>query len=122
MHSQDYKHLKVWQKSIDLSLQIYKVTDAFPEREKFGLTSQMRRAAISIASNIAEGNKRSSNKEFRQFLRISLGSGAELETQRIIANGLGLLDEAAGKQISESIDEIMRMLSGLEKAIGAKMC
>ena len=84
-NSQCFKDLIVWQKSIDLSVKIYKITEKFNSDEKFGLISQMRRCAVSISSNIAEGSKRGTKKDFTQFLRIANGSAAELETQLIIA-------------------------------------
>lgn len=83
--SKSFKDLIVWQKSVDLSVRIYKVTEKFDSGEKFGLTSQMRRCSVSIPSNIAEGSKRGTDKDFLQFLRIANGSAAELETQLIIA-------------------------------------
>ena len=85
-NSRSFKDLIVWQKSIDLSVKIYEVTEKFSIDEKFGLISQMRRCSVSIASNIAEGSKRGTGKDFVQFLRIANGSAAELETQIIIAN------------------------------------
>ena len=81
--------LKVWQRSIDYVIEIYKLTEKFPKSELYGLTNQMRRSAVSIASNIAEGAGRSGKKEFKQFLSISQGSVAELETQLIISERLG---------------------------------
>jgi len=81
----DYKDLRIWQSGIDLVKKIYSATKGFPEEEKFGLTSQMRRAAVSVPSNIAEGFKRQHKKEFKQFLNICLGSLAEVETQLIIS-------------------------------------
>jgi four helix bundle protein len=83
-----YKKLIVWQKSIDLVVKVYEKTNNFPDKEKFGLTTQINRCAVSIASNIAEGAGRNSEKEFNNFLGITLGSSCELETQLIIANKL----------------------------------
>src|SRR3989304_1877241 len=80
-----YKDLIVWQKAVKLALVVYELTSRFPKEESFGLTSQMRRSAVSIPSNIAEGRSRGTKKDFIQFLRIAFGSGAELETQIIIA-------------------------------------
>ncbi|MBP6855455.1 MAG: four helix bundle protein [Candidatus Pacebacteria bacterium] len=88
-----FKDLTVWQKSIELVLYIYSVTDKFPSTEVYGLTSQMRRAAVSIASNIAEGYSRNSTKEFIQFLAVALGSCSEIETQVEISKKLAYLDE-----------------------------
>lgn len=84
----DYKRLIVWQKSIDLAEQIYCVVLKLPDREKYGLADQLRRAAVSVPSNIAEGSKRESQKEFAQFLQIAAGSLAEVETQLILVNKL----------------------------------
>jgi four helix bundle protein len=86
-----YKNLKVWQKAFDLVADVYVITDKFPDREKFALTSQINRCAVSIVSNIAEGAGRNSRKEFNNFLGITLGSTCELETQLMIANRLGIL-------------------------------
>lgn len=88
MYIQSFKQLIVWQKSINLVQEIYRCTSPLPKEELYGLTSQMRRAAISIPSNIAEGKKRKTRKDFIKFLRIADGSAAELETQIIITNGL----------------------------------
>ena len=110
---QDYKDLIVWQNSIDLVTQVYAVTAIFPNREQYGLTSQMRRAAVSIPSNIAEGQSRASAAEFRQFLSISLGSAGELETQLIIAARLKYIAEDESIRLCESVVEIRRMLRGL---------
>jgi four helix bundle protein len=85
-----YRDLTVWQKAIELVIKIYALTDKFPTEERFGLTSQMRRAAVSIPSNIAEGNFRRSTKDYVQFLKIAFGSGAELETQLEIIKRLPL--------------------------------
>ena len=88
-----YKELIVWQKSIQLVIDIYKLTKIFPKEETYGLSSQMQRAVVSIPSNIAEGNDRNSSKEFSQFLRIARGSLAELETQIIISEKIGYTNQ-----------------------------
>ena len=108
-----HKDLVVWQKSMNLATLVYKMTNQFPKEEIYGLTSQMRRAAVSIPSNIAEGHGRFSEKELIRFLFISLGSSAELETQLILANNLGFLKEADFKQIQELNNEVVKMLSAL---------
>lgn len=92
MKVKDYKDLKIWQKGIEIVDVVYKLTDKFPASETYGLKIQMRRASISIPSNIAEGFARKSNKEYKQFLCISLGSCAELDTQLIIANKRGYIE------------------------------
>jgi four helix bundle protein len=108
-----YKDLIVWQKSIQLVEEIYKVTELFPKEEIFGLTSQIRRSAVSIPSNIAEGKMRMTPKEFRHFLIIAYGSGAEIETQIIIAKRLPKTEKLDYSKIDNLLDEIMRMLNKL---------
>ncbi|MEK7460801.1 MAG: four helix bundle protein [Patescibacteria group bacterium] len=106
-----YKDLTVWQRGIELVVSIYRLTAVFPREEQFGLTSQMRRAAVSIPSNIAEGRCRGTRNDFRQFLRIAYGSGAELETQLIIAKKI-FADKNIDYDRSETLlNEIMRMLN-----------
>jgi four helix bundle protein len=107
--------LKVWQRSIDFVIEIYKLTEEFPKSELYGLTSQMRRAAVSIASNISEGAGRNSRKEFKQFLSISQGSVAELETQLIIAEKLGYCSDI--NSLFSELDEISKMIIGLIKTL-----
>ncbi|MCH6199154.1 four helix bundle protein [Aquiflexum sp. LQ15W] len=109
----NYKELAIWKRSIKLATSIYKITGSFPSEEKFGLVSQMRRSAVSIPSNIAEGAGRKSNKEFSQFLSISYGSLCELETQVIISNELEFLISSEVDQIILEIDEIQKMTYAL---------
>lgn len=106
-----YKDLVVWQKAMGLVTQVYDVTRAFPREEVYGLTSQIRRAAVSVPSNIAEGQARLNTGEFRQFLGIARASLAELETQLLIAGNLGYLPDATA--LLDLIGEVSRMLSGL---------
>ena len=108
-----YKKLIVWQRAKTLALRIYTHTESFPRHELFGLASQMRRAAVSIPSNIAEGSYRGGEKEFKQFLRIAYGSGAELETQLEIARGLSFLDEVQYEECQELLTEVMKILNAL---------
>ncbi len=108
-----YRDLIVWQRAIDLAVAIYKVTESFPREEQFGLTSQMRRAAVSIASNIAEGKNRSTRKDFLHFLFIAYSSGAELETQLYIAKCLPKMKELDYKQSDALLLEIMKMLNSM---------
>lgn len=108
-----HRELDVWKKSIDFVTKLYKETVDFPKQEVYGITNQIRRAAISIPSNIAEGAARDSNKEYIRFLYIALGSIAEIETQLIIANNLHYFDDEAFKDLEEDRDEIARMLYGL---------
>ena len=98
------KELKIWIKAIDLAVEVYRVTSSFPPEEKFGLTSQSRRAAVSIFSNIAEGAGRSSLKEFKYFLGIANGSSFELQTQLFISNKLGLINSEDLKKLLLLID------------------
>lgn len=112
-----HKELKVWQKGIELVKFVYSETNSFPKSELFGLTSQMRRAAVSIPSNIAEGAGRNSDKELIHFLYIALGSASELETQIIIAKELYFLDKYKAEVIQEKIMEIIKMTSSLIKSI-----
>ena len=108
---QTYKDLIVWQKAIDLVVEVYKLTDNFPKAEMYNLTSQMRRSSISIPSNIAEGRRRGSKKDYRQFLIIAFGSGAELETQIIISKKLSYVKTENFQKIDELLEEIMKMLN-----------
>ena len=111
-----HKKLEVWKKALEFVTKIYKVTESFPDSEKFGLISQIRRSAVSIPSNISEGAARSSKKEFMQFLSIAQGSTSELETQLIISNKLGFLREENINLLDE-LDEISRMIIGLIKTL-----
>src|SRR3989338_611280 len=106
-----YKDLFVWQKAIDLVIEIYRLTSYFPKTETYGLISQIRRAVVSIPSNIAEGRSRSTRKDFVQFLRIAGGSVAELETQLNIANKLSFVGLIDYNKASDELNKIMRMLN-----------
>ncbi len=108
-----YKDLIVWQKSIELVNEVYAVTRRFPKEEMFGLTNQIRRAAVSIPANIAEGWGRSSTKNYVQFIKISLGSLFELETLIIIAKDQSYIEEHVKNKTSEEIAEIGKMLNKL---------
>jgi len=112
-----HKDLIVWKKSIDLVTLIYKHTLNFPKPEQYGLTNQMRRSAVSIPSNIAEGAGRVSTKEFLHFLSISVGSSSELETQLIISGNLGFLKTSIVEQLLTEIEDIRKMTVGLMKSI-----
>lgn len=112
-----FKNLLVWKKGMDLVVEIYAHTEKFPDKKKFGLTNQINRCAVSIVSNIAEGAGRNSEKEFNNFLGISLGSTCELETQLLIAGRLKYIEEDTVSKIIKSIDEIQKMLVGLQKSI-----
>lgn len=110
-----FENLEVWKKSKSLVKVIYEITNEFPNDEKFGITSQIRRAAISVSSNIAEGSTRWSKKEKARFYEVSYGSLIELLNQLIISEELGFLENPVLTEIKQQIDEISRMLSGLYK-------
>ena len=112
-----HKDLDVWNKSVGLVTKVYEITNSFPKDEMFGITSQIRRSAVSIPSNIAEGSARKGNKEFVQFLYISLGSMAELETQLIIATNLKYIPSSKYDAIVNDLTDIRKMLSGLIKYV-----
>ncbi len=115
MHN--FKELKVWKAGIELTKVIFQVTRSFPAEERYGLTSQIIRSAISIPSNIAEGCGRISNKDFKHFLTIALGSSFELETQIIIAKEFNYVSEDELNGISSQIIEIQKMIYGLQKSL-----
>ena len=115
----NFKNLKVWQKAVDLAVNVYELTKHFPSEERFGITSQMRRSSVSIPSNIAEGTARNSSKSFSNCLDISLGESFELETQGIIANRVGILSEEKFTTFSEELSEVQKMIIGLKNTIGA---
>lgn len=108
-----HKDLNVWKKSMNLVILTYRLTGQFPKEELFGLASQMRRAAVSIPSNIAEGHGRNSDKELIRFLFISLGSASELETQILLSNKLDFLKEDGFNQLNELNNEVIKMLVAL---------
>lgn len=110
---QSYRDLLIWQKGIELVTHVYRVTEKLPRSETFALTSQVRKAAISVPSNIAEGHARQHSREFRQFLYIALGSLAELDTQLTIALKLAYVSESDLDSVHANIVELRRMISGL---------
>jgi four helix bundle protein len=109
--------LDVWKKSISLVTEIYKLTESFPKVEQYGLTNQIRRSAVSIPSNIAEGAARASSKEFSQFLSIALGSVSELETQLIVSNNLNFIEKIHFEEMLNRIVTIRKMIVGLKKSL-----
>jgi four helix bundle protein len=115
--AQSYRDLLVWQKSMALAKEIYKITSGLPAEEKFGLISQMRRAAVSVPSNIAEGQARNTTGEFVQFISHAEGSLAELDTQLTLAVELNFLSSERAKFCMDSIAELRRMLNGLRRAV-----
>ncbi|MBW1993346.1 MAG: four helix bundle protein [Deltaproteobacteria bacterium] len=116
----NYKELKVWQKSYELCLKIYRLTARFPREERYGLTSQIRRSAVSIPSNIAEGYGRKTTVDYIRLLYISYGSVCELETQILLAGDLGYIKKDDLDKVKEGIGEIERMLKALIKSLENK--
>lgn len=111
----DFRELIVWQKAMNMVTEIYRATQAFPSEERFGLTSQLRRAAVSVPSNIAEGQGRLTKGEFRQFLGNAKGSLAEVETQLMISRNLGYLSDP--DRLLEQTAEVARLLNGLLRSL-----
>ncbi len=108
-----FKQLRIWLKGMGVVKDTYEITRSYPKEEQYGLTSQMRRSAVSVPSNIAEGFRRYHPKEYKQFLRISMGSCAELETQVLISKDLGYLGEEKAGVICEELDHLSRMIMAL---------
>lgn len=115
-----YKDLLVWQRALELVTMVYKATSKFPKEETYTLTSQVRRAAISIPSNIAEGSARNTSKSFLYFLDIAVGSLRELETQLIISVNLEYLNEEEFSDLDAKLNEVGKMMSGLKRSIANK--
>ncbi|KKW46444.1 MAG: hypothetical protein A3A43_03440 [Candidatus Liptonbacteria bacterium RIFCSPLOWO2_01_FULL_56_20] len=115
--TKSFRELTVWQKSMDLVLKIYQQTNNFPQAESYGLTSQMRRAAVAIPSNIAEGYARSHTKEYARFISVAFSSGAELETQLEISKKLSYITDSEHSDAVALLDEIMRMLNKLSQVL-----
>jgi len=113
----DHRDLDVWKLSMSFATDVYKTTAAFPADEKFGLVSQLRRAAVSIPTNIAEGNGRETSGSYLQFLRIAQGSAKELQTLIELSSRLGLLDRTSEKGLGETLERIAQMLFRLIRAI-----
>lgn len=114
-----FKDLKVWQRSRFLAVKIYTITKNFPKEEVYGMTNQLRRAAVSNPSNIAEGHRRGSNKEFIQFLKVARGSLAEVETQVIVSGDINYIDTKIVEEITKEIEEIGKMINGLINSLSA---
>ncbi len=110
--AKNYENLDIWKKSINLATIIYKTTKSFPKDELYGLISQIRRAAVSVSSNIAEGAGRGSKKEFLRFIMISLGSLNELESQIVIAKNLNYIKEEEFQNLSSKVEELGNLLGG----------
>jgi four helix bundle protein len=116
----NYKELKVWQKSYQLCLEVYGITRGFPGDEKYGLISQVRRAAVSVPSNIAEGYGRKTTREYIRSLYLAYGSNCELETQILLSNDLGYMKAQEKEKLQENIEEVERMLKALIKSLENK--
>jgi four helix bundle protein len=112
-----FNELEIWQRGVDLVEKIYKITKSFPKDELYGLIGQLRRAAVSIPSNIAEGFARQHNTEYRQFLYVALGSCAELSTQLTIARRLGYIADGEGMALLDELDQVSRMTMSLIKKL-----
>ena len=112
-----FKELEIWKRSRSYCSEIYSITSQFPDSEKFGLTNQLRRASVSVPSNIAEGSSRNSNKDFNRFLEIALGSCYEIETQFLIAFDLKFLSENELNQLSDELEEIIKMISKFKSTL-----
>jgi four helix bundle protein len=117
---QDFRNLKVWEKSHRLVLDIYRLTQNFPKEERYGLTSQIRRSAGSIPANIAEGCGRQSDVDFARFVQIALGSASELEYHIILAHDLNYLPKAEGERVISRIQEVKRMMTPLIRRLRTK--
>jgi four helix bundle protein len=117
---QNFYDLTVWQRAIDLTVCIYRFTRGFPKEETYGLVSQMRRASVSVASNIAEGRGRLNAMEFRQFLGVALGSVFEIKTQLVVARRLGLGKQSSIQEAAALSEEVSKMLTALIQKLGSK--
>ena len=115
----NFRELKVWQKAHQFVLEVYRVTKSFPAEERFGLTSQLRRSAVSVASNISEGSGRHSEREFGRFLDIAAGSSSESEYQLLLARDLGYLGQEPYRSLNNKVEEIKRMLHSFIKKLKA---
>ena len=120
MQHRGFKDLIVWQKVFSLTLEIYEITKSFPKEEQYGLMSQLRRAAVSIAANIAEGYERQHRKEYRQFLAMSKGSLGEVETYLLLSKELKYISEAGFSALEGRRNEVVRLLTGLIRSLSEK--
>lgn len=116
-----YRDLVAWQKAMAIAETVYQITRRFPDTEKFGLTMQLRRAAVSVPSTLAEGHARASTKEFARYVSIAMGSLAEIETQLLLSTKLGFLETDTAESLLVDCDEQGRILRGLKKSLDAKI-
>jgi four helix bundle protein len=113
----DFRQLNVWEEAHNLALEVYRITKNFPKEELFALTNQLRRAVVSIPSNIAEGCGRGTNKEYAQFIQIAMGSAYEVDYQLLLSKDLGYLEKVEYEKLNDRIDKIKRQLASLLKKI-----
>jgi four helix bundle protein len=113
----DFRNLTVWQKSVEFARDIYRITEQFPDKEKYGLCSQLQRAAVSIPSNIAEGSSRRTSIEFARFLDIAIGSAFEVETQLIISNQIGYLENETFEKLLAELTIIQKQINRLRTTV-----
>lgn len=116
-----YKELQVWQKGMLLAQSVYRLTGNFPQEERYGLVAQMRRAAVSVPSNIAEGQARQGTREFLLFLSHAMGSLAELETQLVLSENLGFCQSNGSGEVLRQVDELQRMLRALRRKLSGRL-
>lgn len=112
-----FKNLQIWKRAVVLATEVYKLTQNFPDEEKYGLISQLRRCVVSISSNIAEGAGRNTDKDFKPFLSIAYGSSYELETQIIIAANLEFLEKSECEELCSEISELQKMIYSFSKKL-----
>ena len=117
----DFKQLKVWEKAHILTVQVYKITKSFPSDERFGLTGQLRRAATSVPTNIAEGCGRDTERDFARFLSIAAGSASEVEYQLLLACDLGYIESESFKDLTQQVNEVKMMLNAFIKKLTANI-
>jgi four helix bundle protein len=117
VHLRNYKDLRVWEEAHRLTLSVYKTTQVFPKEERFGLTSQIRRASASIAANLAEGCGRRSDGEMARYVQIAMGSGAELSYHLLLARDLGFMTTEEHVELNQNLERVMRMLSALSSKV-----
>ena len=115
-----HKDLEVWKKSIELVTEIYNITKSFPKEEQYGIVTQIRRAAVSVPSNIAEGSGRATDKEFSHFLSIAIGSAYELHTQIIVCERVGYIDATLSKELQQIVQQLQRMLIAYKNKLSEK--
>lgn len=112
-----FKNLQIWKRAVSLATEVYRLTQKFPDEEKYGLTSQLRRCVVSVGSNIAEGAGRNTDKDFKRFLSIAYGSSYELETQIIIAANLEFVEKSKYEKLCGEIDELQKMIYSFSKKL-----